>query len=177
MEKIILVIFSEIDSRYIAGLKTGLETAFKRNVEINNQINNLKYAYDRARNQYTSPRLLSRLRRMRKAPADKVMAVVDVDLYSPGYDFIYGEADVKAGLATLSIYRLRETTANGRPDSHLLMERIIREAVHEVGHLYGLVHCKNPKCVMRTCTCAAEVDEAGNGLCADCQGTLNPNLM
>jgi len=176
MEKIILVIISNIDSRYVTALKAILETTFDRGVEISYQIGDLKYAYDHTRNQYLSPRLLSRLRRIKKASNDKLMAVTNLDLYSPGYDFIYGEADVKAGLATLSINRLMGSTADGLPDTCLFTERIIREAVHEVGHLYGLVHCKNPKCVLRTCTCAAEVDEAGNGLCDGCLHTLNANL-
>ncbi|MBE3091906.1 MAG: hypothetical protein IMZ53_06205 [Thermoplasmata archaeon] len=47
-----------------------------------------------------------------------------------------------------------------------------RRSYHEVGHLYGLGHCRNPKCVMRTCTCLPEVDEAGNDLCAACRKNL-----
>ncbi len=177
MGKIVLLVLSEIDSRYIAALQTSLETTFHRVIEVSIKPGDLGYAYDRARKQYISPRLLSRLRRIKKGSDDKLMAVVNVDLYSAGYDFVYGEADVNAGVATLSINRLMESTADGRPDSDLLTERITREAIHEVGHLYGLVHCKNPKCVMRTCTCAAEVDEAGNGLCEGCLRTLQPRLQ
>jgi archaemetzincin len=176
VNKISLIILSEIDPHFVSVLCRSLEKTFNRPVEIRYMIASLEYARDAARTQYKSPLILARLRRMKKSPREKIMAVVDVDLYSPGYDFIYGEADVHAGVATLStnrlVFDLKETRSNLRIND----ERIIREATHEMGHLFGLVHCRNPKCVMRTCTCLSEVDEAVGGLCPVCYKKLQPNL-
>ncbi len=116
------------------------------------------------------------MHRLKKGSRDKILAVVDVDLYSPKYDFVYGEADIKSGVATLSTYRLIPKDQGIHSDVHIFEERIIREATHEVGHLYRLGHCENPKCIMRTCTCLQEVDEAGNELCTACRDKLKTNL-
>jgi archaemetzincin len=170
------VLLSQIDSRIIERLSRSLEKTFCRPIEIKLEPGSLEYAYDAARKQYKSPLILSHLRRMKKGTGDKIMAVTDVDLYSPGYDFIYGEADVRAGAATLSINRLVTEDREITSDLMVISERIIREATHEIGHLFGLGHCRDQKCVMRTCTCLAEVDEAHGGLCPECYMKLTPKL-
>ena len=67
-----------------------------------------------------------------------------MDLTTPDYDFIFGEADFAAGIATLSTFRLKEDTS----DPEVLNSRIIKEATHEIGHLFNLGHCEDPNCVM-----------------------------
>ena len=172
MDKIILLMLSDIDLRYSNVLCRNLEKTFNRNVKIINKIGSLEYAYDPARKQYKSPLLLSYLRRIRKGRGDKIITIVDVDLYSPGYDFVYGEADINAGVATLSINRLITKEPSIPKNSNIYLERIIREATHEIGHLYGLGHCAEKTCVMRTCTCLPEVDAARGGLCVSCREQL-----
>jgi len=176
MHKIIIVLLSEIDTHFTDALRQNIEKTFNHPVEVRNKINSLEYAYDPIRDQYKSPFLLSRLKRVKRSPGDKIMGVADVDLYSPGYDFVYGEADVNAGVATLSINRLITGEQDIPSNLNLYIDRIIREATHEIGHLYGLVHCSDQKCVMRTCTCVPEVDAAGGGLCNTCMENLNNNL-
>jgi archaemetzincin len=172
MSRIILLILSQIDSKITAMLGQSLEKTFCRPVEIRYEITNLDFAYNSSRKQYMSPLLLARLRKMGKKRGDKIMAVTDVDLYSTDYDFVYGEADMKAGVASLSIHRLFNEDPGDSPDLNLTVERIIREATHEIGHLFGLGHCRNRQCVMCTCTCLAEVDAAHDGLCSDCAKKL-----
>jgi len=122
MSKIILVILSQIDPQISTMLEQSLVKTFCRPVEISYELTNLDFAYDKVRKQYMSPILLARLRRMKKGRGDKIIAVTDLDLYSTGYDFVYGEADMKAGVASLSINRLiGEAT-----DLNLNIERIIQ---------------------------------------------------
>ena len=176
MEKIIIVVLSNIDDHVIDVLKQNLEKTFKRLVVIKRRIQSLGYAYNAGRKQYKSPRLLSRLRRIKKDPDDKIMGVTDVDLYSPEYDFVYGEAEISSGTATLSLYRLRSRRAEISPAPKVFERRIIREATHELSHLYHLGHCQEPKCVMRSCTCVAEIDRAGNQFCPQCNQDLEESL-
>ncbi len=105
--RIILVLMSGIEDSVLAVLKKGLEHAFNRRVEVCAKIGKLERAYDAGRRQYQSPQLLSRLRSIKKDCGDKIVGLVDVDLYSPGFDYVFGEADVTAGVATVSIHRLR----------------------------------------------------------------------
>ena len=172
---IILIVMSSVDKHVLAALKQGLEGAFNRPVEVRVKIGSLDHAYDSSRMQYLSPRLLSRLDRMKKGRGDKIVGLVDVDLYSPGFDFVFGEADIAAGVATVSLYRLRQEYYDQPLDANVFEERAIKEAIHELGHLYGLGHCSNPKCVMHFSTSLGSVNRKTKMLCAKCMQRLRHN--
>ncbi|HET6437289.1 MAG TPA: peptidase M54, partial [Anaeromyxobacter sp.] len=48
-----------------------------------------------------------------------------------------------------------------------------KEAVHELGHCFGLRHCQSPGCVMGRSSSVHEVDEKGHGLCVDCRARVH----
>jgi archaemetzincin len=52
------------------------------------------------------------------------------------------------------------------------VERLAKEAVHEVGHAFGLVHCDVEGCVMGRSPGVREVDEKGAEPCAECRARL-----
>jgi archaemetzincin len=168
-ERIIIVILTEIDDYLIREIRKILELTFKRPVEIRYSIQSLAYAFDPKRQQYASPRLIARLRRIKKNRGDVVLGITDVDLYSPDYDFIYGEAEMDSGVATLSTYRLKGDHQGSQDSLEKIKDRLSREALHELGHLYHLGHCSNPECVMHPCTCIEDVDKSGIKYCEQCQ--------
>jgi archaemetzincin len=169
MGKIILVLLSDTNRHSLEVLKQGIEQTFDRTVETRTKIRSLDYTYDSSRDQYISPRLLSRLRRIKKDCHDKILGIVDVDLYSPEFDFVFGEAEIGSGVATVSLYRLRYGL---HPDSKVFEERAVKESVHELGHLFDLDHCTNPKCVMHFSTSLVDVDMKGKAFCSKCQQKL-----
>ena len=166
---------SSIDEHVLATLKQGLEQAFNRSVELRVRIGSLDHAYDSSRGQYLSPRILLRLRRMKKDRDDKILALVDVDLYSPDFDFVFGEADIVAGVGVVSLSRLRPEYYAKPPDSNALEERALKEAIHELGHLFRLGHCPNSKCVMRFSTSLGEVNRKTKMFCDTCKSRLKHN--
>jgi len=174
--KIILKPLSQIDSQVLEILIQNLEHTFNCPVETKPETSSLDYAYDPKRRQYLSPRLLDSLRKLSKQPGDRYLGIVDVDLYSPGLNFVFGEADIGSGVAIISLYRLRPERYGLAQDERLFQERAIKEVVHELGHTYYLSHCPDVKCVMHFSNSLADTDIKGTRFCAKCQQKLKELL-
>ena len=170
--KVILRPLTMIDSHILQILKQSLGQSFSRPVEIKAQIGSLDFAYDPGRKQYLAPRLLSALRGFSMEPGDKCLGIVDVDLYSPGLNFVFGEADISARVAIISVYRLRQERYGLPQDEGLFQDRTIKEAVHELGHTYHLSHCQDVRCVMHFSNSLADTDIKGASFCQKCQQRL-----
>ena len=97
-------------------------------------------------------------------PSDE-REVSDVDLYVPGLNFVFGEADILKGIAIISLARLREEFYGLPSNEDLFKERALKEAVHELGHLYGLRHCTDPDCVMNFSNTLYDTDRKSCKFC------------
>jgi archaemetzincin len=125
--------------------------------------------YDEQRGQYDSTRILLALKEasLPDGPA-KLLAVVPHDLFIPILTFVFGEAELSGSLAVVSYYRLANERYGLPPDPALLIQRLLKESLHEIGHLYGLVHCFEPGCVMRASTTVEEIDVKSANYCHLC---------
>lgn len=56
--------------------------------------------------------------------------------------------------------------------TNLFHERALKEAVHELGHFYGFVHCVNPKCVMHFSNSLQDTDYKDSHFCPECTNKL-----
>jgi archaemetzincin len=121
-------------------------------------------AYDARRKQWSTARILAWLGTA--GPAGKVLAVTDQDLFIPILTFVFGEAQLDGRAAVVSTARLGEP---GLPDPRVALERLAKEAVHELGHCYGLVHCDEPGCVMGRSASARDVDRKRAEFCPGCR--------
>jgi archaemetzincin len=172
MPKVVLVQMSDFGPDVLNALKQAVEAAFSCPVELRPSIHDLAYAWDPIREQYDSPMLLERLKKVKHERGDKLLGIVDVDLFSPGFDYVYGEADVAEGIATLSLARAHPEFFGELPNRALFEERAVKEGVHELGHLFGLVHCRDKRCVMRFCPEPEYLDHKTRYVCQRCQGKL-----
>jgi archaemetzincin len=117
-------------------------------------------ARDAARGQYRAEVLLDALSAARDPAWDKLLGVAAVDLYAPELNFVFGQADRSRGVAVFSTARL------GSSDPARALARAATEAVHELGHAYGLSHCDDRRCVMWFSNTLAESDQKGRRFCA-----------
>ena len=89
----------------------------------------------------------------------RLLGITDVDLYTPDLNFVFGEADAK--VAVFSLSRLHAT------DHDRFVRRAATEAIHELAHTYGLSHCSNSRCVMWFSNTLDETDRKGTALLRD----------
>ena len=50
-----------------------------------------------------------------------------------------------------------------------VFERLKKEALHALGHLAGLEHCEQPRCIMRPSESLTEVDRKRTRFCLQCE--------
>lgn len=125
-----------------------------------------KKSYNAQRDQYES---LHFLNLARKQSGDRVLGVTEVDLFAEPLNFVFGQAEISGKAAVISLSRLKG-------EKKLYHSRAVKEAVHELGHTFGLRHCDDEKCVMRFSNCLAETDLKDEKYCEYCQERLKEKL-
>ncbi len=142
-----------------------LRDAFDADVVVAPSVPIPEGGWNARRGQHLSTVILDRLARVRRPHWDRLLGVADVDLYVPDLNFVFGEADAARKVAVFSMSRLHPA-ARGAEEQRLLERRAATEAIHELGHTYGLAHCSDPHCVMWFSNTLAESDRKGIAFCA-----------
>jgi archaemetzincin len=169
MKKIFCIIpIGDIDNKILQYTQMELEKRFNVSVDIGRQLDEPAYAYHKHKKQYNSTKILKKIHKLKLTGYDRILGIADVDLYIPERTFVFGGADVKKKVSVISLTRLRQKFYDLPEDSALFKYRIIIEAVHELGHTYGLYHCKNNKCVMFLSNTIGDTDNKGAELCSNC---------
>jgi archaemetzincin len=132
------------------------------------------YAYDRARDQYASITVLESLARALPPDAAKLLAVTSRDLFIPVLTFVFGQAQLNGRVGVVSLARLRQEFYGLPPDPGVFLARAVKEALHETGHLFGLVHCNDTACAMSLSTGVRQIDRKEAAFCKPCTGRLRP---
>jgi len=170
---IILVPVGEISEDILDFLAQKIGERFECDIHIFPPLEVPEDAYVPERDQYLSSALLNDLHdSVEAANRDKVLWVTDVDLFVRDLNFIFGEAEISGQYAVVSLARLRQSFYGKPEDEKLLFSRIVKEAIHELGHVYGLGHCSDRKCVMFFSNHLWDTDQKSSDFCARCQLAL-----
>lgn len=129
-------------------------------------------SFDPKRNQHHSTAILKAVLSDVPAGALRVLGIVDRDLCIPILTFVFGEAQLGGTVALVSLARLRQEFYGLPPDPPLFFDRLRKESLHELGHTFGLIHCRLPDCVMYLSNTIRDVDRKGRELCRGCRETL-----
>ncbi len=114
--------------------------------------------YNSVRKQFNSTCILRLLE-----PRWITLGITNADIYANKMNFVFGEAELNGSRAVISLYRLK---------GKKLYERAVKEATHEIGHVLGLKHCRNMRCVMSFSNSIEYVDFKSEDFCDLCKAKL-----
>lgn len=166
---LLIIPIGVIDEAVLKDIADTLEKTFQFKVEIGKQIPLPYDLYNNKRKQYHSTSILRRLQGFKTKEFHRVLGVIDGDLYVSELNFVLGEADILEGVTVIGLARLRQEFYGLKPDRDIFHKRAIKEAIHEIGHTYGLGHCLDPKCIMYFSNSLRDTDRKGPGFCNICR--------
>jgi len=161
------------DHTYLERMERFISEMFHAGIKIEEMQFDLAAAFDPNRVQHNSSLILQQLIRKPPPNADKVLGVLDVDLFIPILTFVFGEAQLQGIGAVVSTHRLHNRFYGLPENRELTTDRLLKEAVHELGHTFGLIHCLQPRCVMNASTYVENIDQKPVEFCSLCQKNLN----
>lgn len=169
--KIVISPIGKVDAGLFKPISREIDRVFGFKAHVKPLLEDVNFALDPARDQYHSTLILEKLEKMAPAGTFKVVAITDVDLFIPILTYVYGEAQLGGKACIISTYRLNEgISPAGNPEIYQF--RIVKEAIHELGHTFKLRHCPDHTCIMHYCRTVEDVDRKSEQLCRYCRVML-----
>jgi archaemetzincin len=160
----------------VEALPGHLRQTFRTRVEMRAFSLDPERFFDAGRGQYNSTDLLMHLKShypaLEQGPGVCTLALVPFDLFIPILTYVFGEAEVGGNVAVVSYHRLAPERYGLPPDNALLLARFVKEVVHELGHVFSLIHCSAQSCVMHSSSYVEEIDLKEQSFCRACASEL-----
>ena len=162
MEEKILVLqpFGYVEERVIRELQKGLKPYFK-DIIVNDELPIPDEAWDSYRKQFLVDDFM---RMLRDVKGEKILGIVDRDLYTPDLNFIFGKARIHGNSCIIALDRLRYSATK-----KMFLQRVVKTAIHELGHTWGLRHCGNKMCAMHFSDKITDTDLKQSHYCRKCK--------
>ena len=165
----------ELSTELVEAVAAEIKQVFGFSTETSPILQDISFALDDNRNQYHSTAVLDRLAANIPRHAVRVLAIAQVDLFIPILTHVYGEAQLGGAACIVSTFRLNE----GRSGMNIppkYVDRIVKEAIHELGHTFNLRHCQDHTCIMHYCRNEEDVDRKSDQLCRYCTIMLGDEI-
>ena len=168
MKKLQILPVGPADTRVLDWLRQSLQEKFQVKSVVLSPPLDVSFALHSERLQYHSSEILAAMQSYIDRDTWKLLAVTPLDLYIPILTFVFGEAQVGGGAAIVSYHRLRQEFYGLPEDMDVLADRLLIEAVHELGHTLRLTHCEDYRCAMAPSHAVEWIDLKDSGYCDSC---------
>lgn len=172
MNRLLIVAVGSPPVKVLKSLRESLALNLEAEVHLADQPMDPQFAYLDSRGQYHSTLMLGRLDQLHQQFSGRILGVTTHDLCIPILTFVFGEAQFPGRAAVVSLHRLRQEYYGLPQDEALLNERAQREALHELGHTFGLEHCPRWDCVMHFSNSVDDIDIKGGDYCTSCRKNI-----
>jgi archaemetzincin len=153
-----------------------IEANFNKSVNILPPQQMKRSFYDRGRQQYDATKIISWAKEHIPPGAFRIIVVLDDDIFSSEYNFIFGQAEMSGKECVISLARFADPSRPLEPkEEKLFTKRLASLLLHELGHTMGLSHCGDPSCVMQFANSMRELDGQPIHYCLDCLKEIRHN--
>jgi len=173
MKRIELLPLGDIGRSQIDDLAKSLSRELRCTCEVLAGALDISPSWNASRGQYHSTQILARMGAQTPRSTNRLLGITAVDLYIPILTFVFGEAQLNGRLAVVSTHRLRQEFYGLPADDTLLRDRLLKEAVHELGHTFGLTHCDDTECAMAPSHGVEWIDLKTSRFCLNCASALD----
>ena len=172
MKLLQLLPIGDFDGGLLRYLAPAMANLFRVPTEVLSVRLDPEFAYHGERQQYHSSEILQAMQRYVRSDSWRVLGITAIDLYIPILTFVFGEAQIGGPCGLVSVHRLRQEFYGLPTDLDLLNQRLLKEAVHEVGHTLDLTHCEDYQCAMAPSHAVEWIDLKEGSLCCSCQSRV-----
>jgi archaemetzincin len=170
--KLLLAPIGEVPNELLSWLAKELVKTLEWDVDIGETIAVPKSAFNPRRDQYRGESMLNLLRFHGSPKTDRILGLTDVDCYFSDLNFVFGQASIEGREAFIALPRMRQSFYGLSEDKSRFRKRVIKEAIHELGHTWGLRHCHDPRCVMYFSNSLQDTDRKKAKFCDDCEAKI-----
>jgi archaemetzincin len=167
-----LLPIGDVDDGLLKNMRPAIEEALRVPCQVLHVRLDPEFAFHGERQQYHSSEILQHMQSFLTADSWRVLGIAAVDLYIPILTFVFGEAQMGGPCAVVSAHRLRQEFYGLPSDSELFRRRLVKEALHELGHTLNLTHCNEYRCVMASSHAVEWIDLKESALCAACRARI-----
>jgi len=166
--------FIDFDTTLIPELKEGITAVYGgASIVVLPQVDLPSSAYYKPRNRYRAEKLVAWLADTASPSPTKIVGLTSTDISTTKGKHadwgIFGLADINGRACVISTFRL----GTGTGTRHTLIERLVKVVNHELGHTFGLFHCRSTGCLMEDARGTIRtVDRSDGEFCDRCTKLL-----
>ncbi len=176
-KRITLLPVGDIEGDLLPWLGRSLKKVFNTGIDRCAVMKFPRDAYNPVRDQYLAALILMWMRQcLSPGEQEKVLGITEKDLYADDLNFVFGQAEMPGQLAVISLARLHPSFYGHVEKLKIFRQRMLKEAVHELGHTWGMKHCSNPVCVMHFSLSLKDTDKKEYNFCDSCKKELSNKM-